>query len=439
MLDISKIEADKIELSPENVELRDVVEVVTATIEPIAAKNANQLVVELHPDLAPIFADRMRLRQVLLNLLGNACKFTNEGQVSVHAFPIDRSGSPWVELQVKDTGIGITPEQQAKLFQPFVQVDSSTTRAHGGSGLGLVICKRLVELMGGDIALGSKPGVGTTVTVRLPVGSDPAKSAPIIAPLEPDGGPAPKVLLIDDDAAVRDLFSRSLAKRGFRVYVAASGAEGIELAAQLEPSAIVLDVKMPGMSGWEVLSTLKLSEATSRIPVIMLTMLHQREVGQALGAVDYLIKPIAPSTLVETLRRYVGVTAAKVLVVEDDEPTRELIRRTLEGEGYSVVEAENGEVALARVHADDPDIVVLDLMMPVMDGFEFLRHLRDDAERSDLPVVVATARILSDQERRDLAKKAQRVIEKTAYGRQELIDAISSQIHEMVARGREAQ
>ncbi len=431
VLDISRIEADRIELSPEWIAIPELMDLVTSTIDTLASKNNNKLTVKLDQGLVPIFIDRTRIRQVLLNLLGNACKFTKDGEVAVHASPIDRSGTPWVEFRVTDTGIGISEEHQAKLFQPFVQVDASTTREFGGTGLGLVICKRLAELMGGDISLSSRPGVGTTITVRVPVGSDAGEDVPESGD-EATGGPM--VLVIDDDPTVRDLVSRSLSKKGFRTRFVSGGAEGVEEAARLEPDAIVLDVKMPGMSGWEVLSALKLSEATAKIPVIMLTIVHQEEVGRALGAVDYLMKPISPKALVDTLRRHVRGSSARVLVVEDDAATRELIRRTLEGEGHSVVEAENGQVGLDFVTEDEPDIVVLDLMMPVMDGFEFLRQVRDELQLHSLPVIVATARILGDAERRDLETRVQRVIEKNAFSRNELLDAINTQIHEIVAR-----
>jgi PAS domain S-box-containing protein len=438
VLDISKIEAQKAELFPEWFELSELVEQVGATIQPMADKNGNRFVVELGRDLGSMHADRVRMRQVLLNLLSNACKFTKHGTVELSVRVFERAGSPWLEFVVRDTGIGISAEQQAKLFQPFAQADSSTTREYGGTGLGLAICKRLAEMMGGEIALDSALGRGTVMYLRvpqvreghaLPQGGETAQDSQ-----SPElRGTGPMVLLIDDDPAVRDLFARQLVKRGFKPRVAASGQEGIAAAGRLKPDAIVLDVKMPGLSGWEVLSALKLSDATAHIPVIMLTVMQQSAIGQALGAVDYLIKPIQPSTLTATLRRHTGMPAPRVLVVEDDEPTRELVRRTLESEGSTVIEADNGEVALARLRESEPDIVLLDLMMPVMDGFSFLQHLRADPRYARLPVVVATARQLSPEERSDLERTVQRVIEKSAHSRGELLEAIAHEIHRMLA------
>ncbi|MES1157948.1 MAG: response regulator, partial [Haliangium ochraceum] len=292
-------------------------------------------------------------------------------------------------------------EQQAKLFQPFVQADSSTTREYGGTGLGLVICKRLTEMMGGEIHLESELGKGSTMTVLLPSFDPVMTDVSDVRVL----GVAPVVLVIDDDADVRELCSRVLMKRGFQVHGVPTGPQGIEAAGRIKPDAIVLDVKMPGMTGWDVLSTLKLSEKTASIPVIMLTVMHQEEIGRALGAVDYLNKPLDPRALLATVQRYVrheNSGSVRVLVVEDDEPTRDLMRRTLESAGHAVAVAENGQVGLERVETELPDVVVLDLMMPVMDGFTFLHHLRASPARANLPVIVATARMLSDAEQREL-------------------------------------
>jgi signal transduction histidine kinase/DNA-binding NarL/FixJ family response regulator len=435
VLDISKIEADKVELHPEEFSLSDLIEQVAATMKPLADKNGNRFYVRAEEGLGSIQADRVRLRQILLNLLGNACKFTKRGKLSLSARRVSRDERAWFEIEVRDSGIGISAAQQEKLFRPFVQADASTTREFGGTGLGLVICQRLAQRMGGEIRLESAPELGTTLTLLLPVESDKLAADERLRPSEPSLAPAtgPTVLLIDDDPGARDLFARVLAQRGFQPVVAATGRAGIECAARLKPDAIVLDVKMPGLSGWEVLSALKLSEETARIPVIMLTVMQQQEIGQALGAVDYLIKPIDPATLTATLRRHLGVTPARVLVVEDDEPTRDLVRRTLEKEGNLVSEAENGRVALDLLRDLSPDIVVLDLMMPVMDGFTFLQHLRQDPRHERLPVVVATARELSAEELTELESLVQRVIEKNAYSRRELLETISSEIQQIVA------
>jgi PAS domain S-box-containing protein len=307
VLDISKIEAERIDLSPEEVSVSDLAAALESTLQPLAAKNKNQFAVHCSDDVGTIIADPTRLKQVMLNLLSNACKFTKDGDVSLEIARFERGKEPWLELRVKDSGIGISAAQKARLFQPFVQADSSTTREYGGTGLGLVISKRLVEMMGGQIDLDSKIGQGSTFTIRLPIDGTKTARHPATAP-NPD---STTVLLIDDDPDVREVFSRALTRRGFEVEQAANGFEGMELAGRLSPAAIVLDVKMPKMSGWEVLSKLKLSATTANIPVIMLTVLHQEEVGQALGAADYLTKPVAPDTLSDAVVRHTGFTGKR--------------------------------------------------------------------------------------------------------------------------------
>lgn len=293
-----------------------------------------------------------------------------------------------IRFRIKDTGIGISEEQAQRLFQPFSQADASTTREYGGSGLGLVISKRFVEMMQGEIGFESSLGEGTTFSVTIPQSKafkrTPAKLAVMSS--------APLVLIIDDDASMLDMFSRSLSERGFEVCCAQSGEEGIQVAARLRPKVIVLDVKMPGMSGWEVLSTLKLDSQTAGIPVIMITVLEQEDIGRALGASDYLLKPIDPTQLMQAIEQHVSSSETQVLVVEDDEPTRTLMCRTLTSAGHRVLQADNGQVALGLLERETPDLIVLDLMMPVMDGFDFLHHMRQDSRIAHIPTIVATAR-----------------------------------------------
>ena len=425
VLDISKIEADRVELVTENFPVSDLISSVEETIRPVAENNKNKIIATVDEGVSLVRADRTRLRQVLFNVVSNANKFTKEGTVSIKVRNVEKDGTRYVEFDVTDTGIGISREEQAKLFQPFVQADSSTTREYGGTGLGLVICKRLTEMMGGTIELESEKGRGTTIRVCLPPGDARADSD---APMRDEHSNAPIVLVIDDEENDRELVARVLSKRGFRVEVASSGQTGIELAARLRPAAIILDVNMPRMSGWDVLSALKLSEKTSAIPVVMLTVMHQEEIGRALGAVDYLIKPLQPKTLVEVLRRHVPTESGRVLVVEDDEPTRELMTRTLRSAGHFVVEAENGKIGLERLEAANPQVIVLDLMMPVMDGMMFLHHLRSMEKWAHVPVIVATAQMLTDADREKLAMTAQQVIEKKAHSRSELLTLIADEI-----------
>ncbi len=433
VLNISKIEADKIELFPEVFSVRELLESVGQTIEPLAMQNSNTFKLECSESVANLFADKTRLQQILLNLLSNACKFTKDGSVRLLADVVNDDGAQSLRLRVTDTGIGISEEQADRLFKPFSQADSSTTRKYGGTGLGLVISERFVTMMGGEIDFDSTLGKGTTFTVTLPMAKVSRRRARTSSR---DWVAAPLVLLIDDDASVRDLFSRSLSDRGFEVHCAPTGKEGIKSASRLQPDVIVLDVKMPGMSGWEVLSTLKLEEQTASIPVIMMTILEEEDIGRALGASDYLLKPIEPSELTRVIERYAKSPGAQILVVEDDLPTRDLMCRTLAGAGHRVLEAENGRVALDLLEHEEPDLIVLDLMMPVMDGFAFLQHMHEDKQRAHIPTIVATARSLSEAEKRELREVTERVIQKGSYSREELLDTICQQAKALIAHQR---
>ncbi|MBD0305518.1 MAG: response regulator, partial [Nitrospiraceae bacterium] len=296
----------------------------------------------------------------------------------------------------------MTPEQKEKLFQPFSQADASTTRKFGGTGLGLAITRRLCGLMGGDIIVESEFGSGSTFTIRLP--------ARVTVPVEdgtakdknrdttPEAGaPADdrcRVLVIDDDQAVRDVLSRFLGKEGFHVITAASRQEGLRLAQALHPTVITLDVMMPHMDGWGVLTKLKADPQLSSIPVIMLTIIDEKNIGYSLGASEYLTKPIDRQRLSALLKRYQSDRRA-ALVVEDDEATRHALRTVLEKEGWEVREAENGRVGLDRVNEKKPDLILLDLMMPEIDGFEFSEEMRKQEAWRGIPIIVITAKDLT--------------------------------------------
>ena len=297
-------------------------------------------------------ADLTKLRQALFNLLSNACKFTEQGvvTVSVTRDAATADGGDSIVFAVRDTGIGMTPEQMGRLFQEFGQADASTTRRYGGTGLGLALSRRLCRMMGGDISVASEPGRGSTFTIRLPAEvREPAReTTPAATAREPLETGSSRVLVIDDDAAVRDLMTRFLGKEGFRVATAAGGEEGLRLARELQPDVITLDVLMPGMDGWSVLAALKADAALADIPVVMLTMLDDRNLGYALGAADYLTKPIDRERLVARARAAIAGTFPSSSSTTT--PTSASWRAgLLEREGYTVIEAENGRAALARL------------------------------------------------------------------------------------------
>jgi CheY-like chemotaxis protein len=374
-------------------------------------------------------ADLTKVRQALFNLLSNACKFTDRGTISL-LVSRDSGGAPEsIVFSVRDTGIGMTAEQMARLFAAFSQADAATTRKYGGTGLGLALSRRLCRMMGGDVTVESQAGRGSTFTIRLPAQVAEAVEEPV-APATPPGRETSgigTVLVIDDEAAVRDLMQRFLTREGFRVVAAAGGEEGLRRARELRPDAITLDVMMPGMDGWAVLSALKAAPDLADIPVIMLTIVDDRNLGYALGAADYLTKPIDRERLVAVLRQH--RRDLPVLVVDDDPEVRALFRRMLEPDGYTVVEAPNGRAALDRLGEVTPGVILLDLMMPEMDGFEFVAEFRRHEAWRAIPIVVVTAKDLSPDDRQRLNGYVERVLQKGAYGREQLL----AEVRELVA------
>jgi adenylate cyclase len=375
----------------------------------------------------------MRLRQILLNLVSNACKFTEHGKVNVSAArePSTRDGQSWLRVSVADTGIGMTTEQVGRLFQEFSQADSSTTRKYGGTGLGLAISQRLCQLLGGDIAVISEPGVGTEFTVRLPFAAPlptpahstepvPARSAATVSRRTSN-----TILVVDDDATVRDLMRRFLAREGFDVVTAAGGAEGMRLAREINPCVITLDVVMPPPDGWSVLQQLQADPQLAGIPVIVLTILDDENKGYSLGASDYLTKPIDRARLAAVLGKYrTSDPHRQVLLVEDDPTTRQLLGQMLAKDGWRVSEAENGRVALDRLGEVAPALIILDLMMPEMDGFEFLAERNKTERWRRIPVVVVTAADLSEEDHVRLNGAVERILIKASYGRDELLQEV---------------
>ena len=419
ILDLTKIEAGRMELYIETFDVGKMVEDVAATVQPLLDKNANSLRVELSRDVSLIRGDQVKVRQMLFNLLSNATKFTERGVITL-ATERERGtdGRDEVVFRVADTGIGMTAEQLGRLFQPFMQAEASTTKKYGGTGLGLAITKHFAEMMGGGVTVASEPGKGTTFTVRVPVvvadeATDRNEAARVHTHEFAAAADAATVLVIDDDPTVRDMIGRMLAKEGYHVVTAANGADGLTLAAEARPDVITLDIMMPGMDGWSVLSKLKADPALTAIPVVVMTIVDDRNLGFALGASDYLTKPIDRERLAEVLRQVRSRGGEQsVLIVEDDPGSRALMRKLFEKEGWSVSEAENGSVGLAAVAAKTPGLVLLDLMMPEMDGFEFVEHLRKRNGGLDIPVVVLTAKDLTEDDRRRLRGSVDKVLQK---------------------------
>lgn len=440
ILDLSKIEAGKMELQLESFDLTNLIEDVVTTVQPLVSKNNNTLEVSYPPNLGMVQADLVKLRQILFNLLSNATKFTERGIIKLEfsreteLLPEKSTQRDWINFSVSDNGIGMTPEQLGKLFQSFTQADNSTSRRYGGTGLGLAISRHFCQMMGGDISVISEYSKGSVFNARFPAFVVNPRTEQLFTLDENAIRPAsaennPLVLAIDDDPATCDLLRRFLTDHDFQVEVALSGEEGLRKAKELRPQAITLDVMMPGMDGWAVLTRLKADPALADIPVIMVTFADNRELGYALGAIEYLNKPLERDRLVAILQKYHdNSNNRRVLVVEDDLATRQYLTRLLEKEGWQTSEAPNGRLALERVAQASPQLILLDLMMPEMDGFEFVAELRQTEAGRAIPIVVITAKDIDKEDRHRLNGQVQRILQKGTYTREGLLTDIRNLI-----------
>jgi len=425
VLDLSKIEAGRVELFNETFELKQILDDVMKTSSPLAQKNENELLIDYKTDVDFVTADQTRVKQVVLNLISNACKFTEKGKITVGVNKIVQDGGDLIAIDVSDTGIGMSEEQISRLFNSFVQADSSTTRKYGGTGLGLTISKQLAILMGGDVVVNSEFGKGTTFTATFLAdfigASDTVKNLnqqtgsliQNVVSLENSLGKT--VLIIDDDPTVSELMKRQLLKENYKVVVAPNGKEGIRLARDLKPDVITLDILMPEMDGWSVLRTLKADPKVSDIPVIMASILDEKNKGFSLGAADFLSKPVQKEYLMKSIKNLIGDKEnLKICLIEDDDSLRFTIKEILEKQNVKILEAENGKIGMSVLQNEEikPDLILLDLMMPVMNGFEFLKKIRE-TELSSIPILVLTGAELSDEERKFLSGETERILEKS--------------------------
>ncbi|HEU5450050.1 MAG TPA: response regulator, partial [Acidimicrobiia bacterium] len=438
VLDLSKIEAGRTDLYLETFSVDTLLDEVAATVRPLAESKGNRLEIRKGDGLGEMYSDLTKVRQTLLNLSGNASKFTEGGTVTVNA----RRDGDDVVFEVSDTGIGIAPEHMDRLFQPFSQAESSTARRFGGTGLGLVISRRFCEMLGGGVTVQSEPGVGSTFTVRLPARFEEHSAAAPAVAATPPPVPAPAqtpatangsaVLVIEDDATVRQLLEGVLTEEGYRVVTAAGDADTVELARQLHPDAITLDLALPSLAGWNLLAAIKADSELSDVPVIVLLVVEEAA-GVPLGATDYLTKPVQRDRLVGLLRKHCPEGTAPVLVVEDDADTREMLQRMLEREGFTVTEAADGRAGLDQVAEQRPSLILLDLLMPQMNGFEFLAELQTRPEWRSIPVVVVTAKDLTAEEHARLSGQVSEVLRKGAYTRERLLSEVRERVAEWTA------
>lgn len=425
ILDISKIEAGKMDIHLETFNLANLIQDVITTVKPLMETNGNKL--ETNRIEGDMTSDVTKLRQILINLLSNASKFTKDGTITFDVYREPRSGREGYCFRVKDTGIGMTAEQVEKLFQPFTQADASTTRKYGGTGLGLAISQSFSSLLGGDIGVESEHGTGSTFTCWLPT-APPESQYATAGGLEllSFGDNQVSVLLIDDEPLNHQLMRRYLNKEGWTLAFAGSGQEGLEMAKRLRPKVICLDILMPSMDGWSVLSALKSDPELQNIPVVIWSMTRDEQLGYALGASEFLMKPVNRERLIDVMNKYVSDPSGhSVLVIEDDAPTSELMTRLLQKEGYTVAQASNGRIALDYIAGNVPKLILLDLMMPEMDGFQFIAELRKNDEWSEIPVVVVTAKSITPADRLKLNGYVKGVLQKGSFDHKTLLAEIN--------------
>jgi PAS domain S-box-containing protein len=452
ILDMTKIEAGKLEIYYDDFDVPMLVFDTSRTIQPLLLKNNNRLEIECDLQLGEIRADMTRLRQVLLNILSNACKFTKSGEIKIQVNRQNYIQGEFFCFTISDTGIGISPENLQKLFQPFNQADSSTTRQYGGTGLGLAISHRLCQMMSGDITVTSQLGRGSTFTICLPVDCEiVAKNSqknvqnslpnlsklPQSLPQKTDNPQQkhPSILVIADDPLIHQSTHASLNHLGVSIYSSLSGENGMKLVYQILPDAIILDMQTPSMSGWEMLKELKSQPLTSGIPIILLTINDNDEIYQGceIGANDYLFKPIDRDRLLTIIDKYRNEQKSElsVLVIEDDLNTRAMLKRILEKEGCIVSEAQDGHEALEVMTKHMPQLILLDLMMPNVDGFELIHLLRLRYNTPPIPVIIITAKDLTNADCIRLSGSFQKILQKTNYSYAQLLEEIVQRLYKL--------
>lgn len=433
VLDLSKIEAGQMELLLEDFDLNQTIKEAIDTAAPLFAKNANAVDTDLSPDITVIHSDVTKVRQVLFNLLSNAAKFTHEGKITVRTRLEQRDNEPWLLLSVIDTGIGIPDDKIEHVFAEFSQADETTTKNYGGTGLGLPLSRKFCDMMGGDLTATSVVGEGSIFTLSAPLNvkeTETEKEQPLSNDTKQTVSnlTGKQVLVIDDDSNSRDILKRTLEDDGYRVTIAESGEQGLQLAKQIKPDLITLDIMMPDIDGWSVLKVLKEDSECEHIPVVMVSIVADKDAGFTLGAVDSLSKPVDRHALLRVAHKYAKseCTSLRALVVDDEKINRDLIKRYLGEDNWQIDEAENGRVALSKLAENVPDIILLDLMMPEMDGFDFAEEVRKNDKYHNIPIIVVTAKTLNQSDRARLAGSVEQIVQKGSIRRADLLADIAA-------------
>ena len=433
ILDLSKIESGKMQIYLENASILEIAQNIEAMVIPLFSKNGNILKIECSKDIGYWQTDVTKIRQSLLNLLSNANKFTDKGIITLHIDRVMKEDKQFIQLKVSDTGIGMTPEQLNRMFQAFSQADASTTRKYGGTGLGLFITKSFCTMLGGFIKVESVVDKGTTFTMEIPTdidmleddkSSEQSVDNNVVTVNELDKR---KVLVIDDEQKVHEFLTKEFAEKNFKIIHAYNGEDGLTLCRQTLPDVIILDVIMPKMDGWAVLKILKSDDKLKNIPVIMSSLMTDSALGSALGAQEFISKPINMNSLFNVLNKHISNSAPHVLVVEDDPNSRSMVVRALKKQSWRITEATNGIEALQRIKEDIPTVILLDLMMPEMDGFEVVAQLKNNPEWCNIPVIIITAKELTATDF-SLLSGVHDIMYKGKYERENLLKAIADKI-----------
>jgi signal transduction histidine kinase/DNA-binding response OmpR family regulator len=420
ILDLSKVEAGQMELRLNMVSVAEAIDQVVKTVEPLVTKKSITMQTSVEGS-GDVLADAGKLKQMLLNLVSNAIKFTPEGGiVTIGAL----RAKDVIEISVADTGIGIAEEDQKQIFHEFHQVDHGPGRKHEGTGLGLALTRRFAVLHGGDVRVTSRVNKGSVFTLSLPVRASIQRETEHPAASAVNGhGSGPLVLVVEDDPAAAELLTRQLVDAGYSTEVARTGNEAITRALELQPAAITLDIILPEVDGWEVMTRLKSDERTSSIPIVVVSVVDNPELGIALGAIDYFVKPVDARELVNRLQRFgfKGQEEVKVLVVDDEPANRLWLTKALEPAGFTVLAASGGREAIDMAKSEKPDFVLLDLMMPDVTGFDVVEALRADAATRETPIMVITASNLSAADKRLLNGRVSEILSRNKVGSSDIV------------------
>ena len=423
ILDLSKVEAGQMELRLQTVSVAEVVDQVAKTVEPLVSKKGITLRTDVE-GAGELLADGGKLKQMLLNLVSNAIKFTPErGTVTISSHRTPNA----IELSVADTGIGIAEADVKQIFKEFHQIDQGPGRKHEGTGLGLALTKRFAVLHGGDVRVSSRVNEGSVFTIVLPAQPTSTRHVEAVAAPAVNGhGSGPVVLVVEDDPAASELLIRLLNGAGYRTALARTGNEAVARARELQPAAITLDIMLPEIDGWEVITKLRSDEATSGIPIVVVSVVDNPELGFALGAIDYFVKPVDAKSLLERLQRAglkrgTGKDEIRVLVVDDEAANRTWLANALEPEGFTVLPAAGGREAIELARSQHLDFVVLDLMMPEVTGFDVVEALRADERTRETPIMVLTAANLTEADKKQLNGRVSQILSRGSVATADIV------------------